>query len=367
MIKKRNTQTKKKQLAKNLKCIACHKIYSNRGNLNKHLRKNKLCQEWIELMKDNHKTFSHNLYERYKILELNTIQGSYKWMKDILTTSNNEDCADKWFNFQIGRYECISCGKTFTTNSNVLRHYKKSIICQKWYKLNNDEIYKMRFYKHLNDSKQFINKGLLKLADMPIGYTSEGYIKDNHIFVSTKKADIKKVECSDLCKLDFTNFFPPNDNLIHIIWNIYLSDKYQKINKALIENNKIGYIIAILPTEEHYKNYIDPALVPYYTIEYNDQHKDVIDSKLLQIYQEQCDKIELVRKTEYRNIIIFCNNGYQRSIPFICYYLLKYHPDEYSSLLRVLELILSRIDNKYKKKELDEYIKLLPRLCELFQ
>ena len=84
------------------------------------------------------------------------------------------------------------------------------------------------------------------------------------------------------------------------------------------------------------RSYFNTELVNHYTIEYHDVHTDNISNEMIKIYEEQCDIIEHVRKQVYRNIIIFCNNGYQRSIPFICYYLLKYHPDELTSLINFL-------------------------------
>jgi len=279
------------------KCDACEREYTSTGNLNKHLKQNNLCFEWLKQ--------NINETDRYKIIQ------------------NDYNITNKIEGFREGEFKCNQCQKCFSTQSNLNKHMIRSVICKKWNDLN--------INKQTSNNLNNIN-------------AENSYIYENN----------------------YSSFKPPTDNLIHVIWNIFLCDKYQDINKELIENNKIGYIISILPTKEDYKEYIEPELVKHSTIEYFDNHEETIDAKLLQIYQEQCDQIEIVRKEEYRNIIIFCNNGFQRSIPFICYYLLKYHPNEYSSLVTVLNLVLSKVQNTSTPAYIEEYTQLLSKLCNIF-
>jgi hypothetical protein len=51
----------------------------------------------------------------------------------------------------------------------------------------------------------------------------------------------------------------------------------------------------------------------------------------------------IAKTTGTRNVLVFCNNGYQRSIPFLVYYLTNYHSDEVPSIEKAVELILSQL------------------------
>jgi hypothetical protein len=285
---------------------------------------------------------------------------------ELVTTKlvqNNYE-SDPSTHFQNGRFECVSCSKRFSTQSNLNRHMRTSIICEKW----KAHMPPKAPAHHLSPQKEAYNANCLTEP-----HSINDYYKPNED--STVSFDTIRYTIHD----------PPKDNLIHVIWNLFICDKYQKIDQDVIDRNGIGYIITILPYESDYLTYIpdelttgNPTLsweakeaadktLPHHTIEYLDTHEDTIDAALLATYQDQCARIEEVRKQPNRNIIIFCNNGYQRSVPFLCYYLLKYHPDEYPSLINVLQLVLGKVQGKPEPDYMNEYIKLLPKLCELFK
>jgi len=316
-------------------CISCSKKFSTQSNLNRHKRISIICDKW-------------EVYINTDIITTKLIQNNY---------DNNTT-----LHFNKGNFECISCSKKFSTQSNLNRHKRISIICDKW--------------------EAHLPKKASKLSTQKDTYNINNFSETQSIDDYYKKNE----ECSVLLNtINYTIHEPSKDNLIHVIWNLFLCDKYQKIDQELIDRNGIGYIITILPYESDYITYIPDKLttsnpklsweekdntdntLPHYTIEYLDTHDDTIDTKLLTIYQDQSNRIEEVRKQKNRNIIILCNNGYQRSIPFICYYLLKYHPDEYSSLINVLQLVLGKVQGKPEPEYMDEYLKLLPKLCELFK
>jgi hypothetical protein len=320
-------------------CKACDREYSNVGNLNKHLKSNVICQKWID---------SNNIFSvRGRVVDNNTIG----------IIQNNYESAINFKQFQDGDHGCKACGKKFTTHANINRHLKNSIVCQKWIdsKQNPVSSDKLHFDVYPKaDSNELVDS------------LDEHYKYNEDMTVNTDtKTSIK--------------FEAPKDNLIHVIWNLYLCDKYQTIDQELIINNNIGYIIAILPTKEDYQKYIDPQLCKHHVIEYFDNHEDIISDDLIKTYENQCGIMEDVRlngtasmkmsgygNKNHRNIVIFCNSGFQRAIPFICYYLLKHHPDEFHSLIAVLHLVLGKMQNKHQPDLVEEYTVLLPRLCNLF-
>lgn len=161
-------------------------------------------------------------------------------------------------------------------------------------------------------------------------------------------------------------FEPPTpSSAIHIIWNVLLTDKLTPLTQALIEENKVAHIVAILPTEDDYKalNKEIPD-VPYSVIAYGDSHMPVFSREA---YDPMCDLIDSIARRENsesskRNVLIFCNNGYQRSLPFLAYYLTKCHPDEVPNVERAVDLILPQVNRKDYAKDRDQTIRDLLKL-----
>jgi len=145
--------------------------------------------------------------------------------------------------------------------------------------------------------------------------------------------------------MNFSEFEAPGeDKYTHIIWNVFLIDKETEINEKVVEENKLGYVIAILPDEKEYdervKVDIDHCIMKY------EGHEPYLD---YEVFDKQCEKIEEYRK-QRKNIFVFCNNGYQRSIPFLCYYLTKYHDDEVPNVEKAIDIILPQVDpDNYSK------------------
>jgi hypothetical protein len=136
----------------------------------------------------------------------------------------------------------------------------------------------------------------------------------------------------------FATFEAPKDKLIHVIWNVLLCDKYQKITSELVRDNQIGHVIAILPEVNQMP---DTAGVDHTVLAYHDVHEPTVNVREYDQLGEMIN--EMAQETPRRNALIFCNNGYQRSLPFICRYLTKYHPDEVPSLDAAIDLILPQL------------------------
>lgn len=164
--------------------------------------------------------------------------------------------------------------------------------------------------------------------------------------------------------MEFESFEPsPPTSIYHIIWNIVITDKITKLTPEMIEKNKIKHILAILPHKEEFLELNQEITdFPYDVLEYGDDHDMKIDFEL---YDTYCKKIDSIAKNgdTIRNVLVFCNNGFQRSLTFLVYYLINYHPDEFPNIDRSVEMILSQVnrDNYIKTKDgiIENIIKLL--------
>lgn len=107
----------------------------------------------------------------------------------------------------------------------------------------------------------------------------------------------------------------------------------------IIEENNIKYIIAILPRTSIYDEILGHINLPHTVMTYNGHTPDLDE----ELFKKQCEMIESYRK-ERGNIFIFCNNGYQRSLPFLCWYLTKFHKDEVPSIDKAIDIILPQVD-----------------------
>jgi hypothetical protein len=147
----------------------------------------------------------------------------------------------------------------------------------------------------------------------------------------------------------YSSFEAPKHKLCHIIWNLFLIDKDLKDLPEIIEENNIKYIIGIFPNKNIYGQTFPPG-ISHHVMLY-DEHTPAVD---IRAFDEQCQKIEEHRQKR-NNIFICCNSGYQRSIPFLCYYLVKYHPEEVPTIAKAVELVLSQVDKKNYASMKDEY------------
>lgn len=154
---------------------------------------------------------------------------------------------------------------------------------------------------------------------------------------------------------------PPPSNTYHIIWNLLLCDKTLKLRQETIEQENIGHVLAILPDKQKFLELnSDIPNVSYDVLEYFDVHEPVLDTEL---FSKVASIIDTKAKQQHnRNVLVFCNSGYQRSIPFLVYYLTHFHSDEVPTIEKAVELILSQVDKKAfleNKNEIIQSIKLL--------
>lgn len=163
---------------------------------------------------------------------------------------------------------------------------------------------------------------------------------------------------------DYATFeAPPPSKVYHIIWNILLADKQFPLSTQSLQENQIGHVVAILPSREEFEKLAGKD-IPATVIEYGDKHEPCIDRASYQAVGQFIDNLARASKNESeRNVLVFCNNGYQRSIPFLVYYLTTFHIDECPSISRAIDLILPQVDKQnymsLRQKTIDDITNIL--------
>jgi len=278
-------------------CEACCKDYND---LKTHWERQPLCKNWIEKIKSC---------------------SIAKYLEDKLRGDEEENREEE--------FRCLSCEKKYTNLGNLNKHLRNSIICQKWSN-----------YKSLEKIKEYIREGEEFFIEN--GIKIVGYEKQQNYY--NYKKNIKNDE-----NLINEKFSAPKYRLMHIIWNIFLIDKTFQLTDEIIKENNIAHIYAILPNENEYKQNVNCP----YSILFYEGHSTYLDTKL---FDKKIEEIEKYRK-ERKNIFVYCNNGYQRSLPFICYYLTKHHQDEVPNVEKAIDIILPQVDK-------ENYAKLRGKLIE---
>jgi hypothetical protein len=166
-----------------------------------------------------------------------------------------------------------------------------------------------------------------------------------------------------ICCCTHAPFEPPTPSAaIHIIWNVLLTDKLTPLTPQLVDENKVAHIIAILPKQSDYDELTKTiADVPHTVLEYGDAHTPSLPRTRYRPICELIDTIARANPTDSnkRNVLIFCNNGYQRSLPFLAYYLTEFHPSEVPTIERAVDLILPQVNREEYAKIRHDVIKSL--------
>lgn len=264
-------------------CGACNKVFSSKYSLAKHHKRQPTCTRWLDL------------------------------------TPGIKDYVDYKYNLPMsatdeGNLSCFICGTKFANLGNRNRHMEQNVMCSKWAK-----------YKDIESLHSYAQG--TSLAKSPF---TEGDICGQP--VSESNNDVHVV---------------PKHRLCHIIWNVFLVDKAFLVAattadelRGILDENDVKYIVAIFPDADTYVGAVgvdvEHAIMTY------DGHDVGLDFAAFDV---QCAKIEEYR---YRreNVFVACNSGFQRSIPFLCYYLMKTHPDEVPSIEQAIDLVLPQVDRE---------------------
>lgn len=280
-------------------CAACNKVYGSKGALKKHLKRQPLCEQWVALRPG----IKDYVDDRFMLP---------------LTDMEKQDMPTK----------CFVCATQFANVGNLNRHLDASTICSKW-----------RLYRDLQPLQSYMEPHTEP-------HTAAGVLP---------QACTVKGACSS-CDA----FEAPKYSLCHIIWNVFLIDKEFAAShdmRAVVEENNVKYVIAIMPDTSTYKGCMRSCWVDHCVMEY-DGHTTSLD---VAAYDAQCAKIE-VHRSRRENVIVMCNSGYQRSLGFLCYYLMKFHPSEVPSVERAIDTILPQVDKQNYAAVRGDYIESIRNL-----
>ena len=292
-----------------LSCTACGRMYSTQGNLKRHLESSKVCEEWTRYKPDS------RIYPQiYNIIQDNSITTSQ--VLQALVPALNDD------------HTCKYCGKVFASGSALAKHMRSSVACDKW-----------RLHELLLNAQRLLSNDLLSQQQQSCSERLQSFVEPDSDSITVVPAPtLMTAENSHAA------FEAPKYSIAHIIWNIFLVDKeFAKTQdmSTVCRDNKVTYIVAILPDDEERLETlpgVECSLMSY------SGHDLLVDITRFNI---ECEAIE-ARRAIRENVIVYCNSGYQRSIPFLCYYLFMHHRDEVPSLEQALDIILPQVDkNNY--------------------
>ena len=304
-------------------CVACDKPYTSRRNLRKHHERQPLCVDWIAL--------------RSASALVNYVDGKFRLPVDNVTGADDDPNT------------CGVCKCTFANAGNLNRHFATNVMCSKWAMYKDlvplECIYAARSIDRSSASIDFAYGGNSGVAPPP-----EGAGAGASANVGTG---------------GFEAFEAPKHRIIHIIWNMFLLDKELKDVDEIVRDNNIVHVIAILKSEADYDEVMKYAKghdvrMSHKVLKYagNDA---VISPECYLEFDEQCRVIEACRSARNADgpracVAVFCNNGYQRSLPFLCYYLVKFHPNEAPTVEKAIDLILPQVDRENFAKHRGAFI-----------
>lgn len=261
------------------------------------------------------------------------------------------------------KHTCAACNKSYVDIYGLRAHLKRQPLCEKWMSLKAD-------IKDYVDDKFMLPMSDLDQADkMKCGicgarYSTVGNL-NKHLdssVICSKWAMYKDLQPLESYMPKFNSLHAPVPAsevpacLHHIIWNVFIADKETMMRpefKTELENNNVKYIVAVLPQGEPVISILESLEAVQSSVMYYRGHDPIVD---LEQFEKQCSEIE-DRRVRRENCLVFCNNGYQRSIPFLCYYLTVHHKDEVPDISRAIDIILPQVDKRNYATLRDPYIK----------
>jgi hypothetical protein len=339
-------------------CSACGKSYSNDANLRKHIRRQPLCAKWNAMKQSGSKSFVDDQMWG----EVNKTQTEIDM--EIVT-----------------EIVCPTCGEKYSNMGNLNRHLNASVVCRKWI-----------VYNDVNGIEQYISKWAnpsamvdpsTSLVDLSTSLVdpSTSLVEEHDKPLSSSSPSPTIAPSPPLLQtVPYGVPFPPpaasEKGMLHIIWNLFLTDR-ESAGQNLVEmvdSNGVQLIIAMLPDLKHFvadtvdrdrATKAEAALaccngVPICFMRYTD-HTAFVDYAE---FERLCTLIEECRRRPGKraNVLLFCNNGYQRSIPFLCYYLTKHHSDEVPDVECAVDLILPQVDRANFGAVRKDYIDQVSRI-----
>ena len=150
-----------------------------------------------------------------------------------------------------------------------------------------------------------------------------------------------------------------------IIWNLYVTDKLTPLDQETMRQLKIAEIVAILPEEEDFAALnADIGDIPVTVLAYHHNHTPVLDVQQYDSVAKRIDEIAKRPRDLPRNVLVFCNNGYQRSLPFLVYIMMTYHKDEFPTVDKAMGVLFSALQSTATN---EEKLALVSSVKQLFE
>ena len=247
-------------------------------------------------------------------------------------------------------FSCDACSKSYSSKYNLSKHHKRQPLCVDWIKLQPGikDYIDDKFQLPIDDDHE------TRCGICNVNFANTGNL-NRHLDTSTicskwsMYRDLEPLH-TFIKKPQLEEFIAPKHGSCHIIENVFLIDKELKdIENVIIENN-VKYIIVILPDQATFDATFPPGI---------DHHVMLYDGHTTKLnvseFNNQCKKIEEYR-AQHANILVCCNSGYQRSIPFLCYYLIKYHSDKVPTIAKAIDMILPQVDRHNYAALKEQYV-----------
>jgi hypothetical protein len=309
-------------------CLACEKLYSNKHNLRKHHERQPLCVDWIAM-----KTASTTAGPGGGLTDY--VDGKFRLPVDNVSGADADPNT------------CGVCMCTFANSGNLNRHLATNIMCSKW-----------AMYKDLKPLECYLS---VRSAAAAASATAFDYGGNSGVALPPEGTGAGAGAGTVGSMSMHEAFEAPKHRVIHIIWNLFLLDKELKAVDEIVRDNNIKYVIAILKDESEYDAKMGSLGLPHRVITYAGNDAEPLSDETCREFDEQCRAIEVYRSSSAKDgprvcVGVFCNNGYQRSLPFLCYYLLKFHPNEASTVEKAIDLILPQVDRENYAKHRDAFV-----------
>ena len=111
--------------------------------------------------------------------------------------------------------------------------------------------------------------------------------------------------------------------------------------RTTLRRNNVVRAFAILPDEKEEAGGGCGTIslpVPHEVLRYRG-HEPTLDTEM---FDKAIEAIEEHRRLR-ENVVVLCNSGYQRSLPFLCYYLVRHHTEEVPDVGRAIDIILPQV------------------------
>ncbi len=158
---------------------------------------------------------------------------------------------------------------------------------------------------------------------------------------------------------------PEKSDYFFIIWNLFVTDKLTPLKLDVLKKANIAEIVAILPEEKDFQTVnADIGDIPVTVLAYHHNHTPALPREQYDDVAKKIDELAKRPREKPRNVLVFCNNGYQRSLPFLVYYMTKYHADEFPTVEKAVAAIFPVLRSS---ATFEQKVAVMNRIKELFQ